>query len=512
MTITPTTPVESGASCAKSAVLTILASHKALTPRVQAFVDGVYADAIFTGIDPFFVVVQAIHETGWFSSTYWLNDGNSGGIGISYSGKPSPFSTQDGLTSAQIHIANLYARMHPQKYLQIIANLPRAGQNAGFQAYQQSVLKLFSAPGAPVIRVWGDFNLKFGVNYTYAADDAYTDKLLAIANAFPLETTMAQTYTTVIPGIGTVKTSFPIYLTYQINTGNGYTNTFSARKRMQPPVWIQHETGSYVYGDSALSEARFFTSGAGGVEESIHFTIDDVAAYCVLSADWMAYQAADGYNGYGNNHGVTCELAVGSQITSDPARLLKSRKNAAELGGVVMKAKEIADKAAAGAYRKPTRHLDYNAADPDRHWCPELMQNEGYWDAHFIADFQAAYDGVPAPVVTPPKTYAPAKIIKELDTYIKANNKNAAVTDVVLDNGVDCIYVYDTYKVVKQVPRRQNATLKSPEVGPVLNPDELVTVLFVFRNPDGLWGYTAYATRVLIEGADKTVYMTRNAD
>src|SRR5690348_8147994 len=117
MNVTASTSITSPRpSSADSVVAVVKRINGGITEREERFIREAFERGPEVGYDPFFVCVQAIHETGWFSSSYW-DVGNSGGIGISYSGKPSPFTTSSGEESAQIHLANLIARCEPANFV-----------------------------------------------------------------------------------------------------------------------------------------------------------------------------------------------------------------------------------------------------------------------------------------------------------------------------------------------------------------------------------------------------------
>lgn len=139
--------------------------------------------------------------------------------------------------------------------------------------------------------------------------------------------------------------------------------------RQTPGAWVQHETANYNYGADAAMHDRWLHN-LTGTYLSFHFCVDDKQIYQFVPVNEITYQAADGA-GPGNMAGVSCELCVNRDADWSVAR-----RNAEALAGGVCKALGIT---------AITRHYDYNAGDPDRHYCPKEMMTSGYWPT-FVAN------------------------------------------------------------------------------------------------------------------------------
>jgi uncharacterized protein YgiM (DUF1202 family) len=75
----------------------------------QSFIDEIFQEAPALGIDPCIAVSQSSVETGTFTSDYWINDRNPGGVGITYDGAPSPFDRQlTGEEAARVMLLEIW--------------------------------------------------------------------------------------------------------------------------------------------------------------------------------------------------------------------------------------------------------------------------------------------------------------------------------------------------------------------------------------------------------------------
>lgn len=150
------------------------------------------------------------------------------------------------------------------------------------------------------------------------------------------------------------------------------TNQRPGIKRRTPGYWVQHETANYNVGAGADMHYRYLANGAQGMQLSYHFTVDDKAIYQMIPVDEVTWQAADA-GGPGNMSGISCELCVNKDCDWTVART-----NAEALAGGVMKALSM-------GVELVKRHYDFNADDPDRHYCPKEMMTSGYWPT-FVAN------------------------------------------------------------------------------------------------------------------------------
>lgn len=142
--------------------------------------------------------------------------------------------------------------------------------------------------------------------------------------------------------------------------------------RDTPGYYIQHETANYNTGADAEMHNRYLHNGAQGQYLSFHFAVDDGVIYQMIPVTEVTWQAADG-SGPGNMSGISCELCV-----NQDANWTVARHNAEALAGGVMKALGM-------GIDRLKRHYDFNAADPDRHYCPKEMMTSGYW-ATFVSN------------------------------------------------------------------------------------------------------------------------------
>jgi hypothetical protein len=242
-------------------------------------------------------------------------------------------------------------------------------------------------------------------------------------------------------------------------------------KRRNPWKWVQHETGNPAAGANAEMHYRFLM-GLTTQNVSFHFVVDDGQIIQLIPCDEITWQAADGA-GPGNYNGISCELC----INSDGNKAL-SRRNAEWLAGGVLKADE-------GTIADVTRHYDYNQADPDRHYCPQLMMQEGYWPT-FVANVGKVIAGKPA---TPEPTYA-TPVVLDLGTW---DGK-----DRVLDDGTVMRACNRIVRARRKTKRYQLAADDAPVIGPDLKEGDEAEIQYVFQAKAGgqRWAYTKYGTRL----------------
>jgi len=161
-------------------------------------------------------------------------------------------------------------------------------------------------------------------------------------------------------------------------------------QRQMPGFWVQHETDNHSPGAGARFHRDFLFNGApddAGNEQTLsyHFTVDDHEIYQMVPINEVTWQAADG-NGPGNLSGISCEMCV-----NDDGDKNLTRRNAEALAGAICQRLGLhADRV--------KRHFDFNAADPNRHHCPDVMMNDGYWDT-FVK--HVAKYGTKGPLPTP---------------------------------------------------------------------------------------------------------------
>lgn len=212
----------------------------------------------------------------------------------------------------------------------------------------------------------------------------------------------------------------------------GQTNQRPGIKRQTPGYWVQHETANTAAGADAAMHARYLAQGADGSQVSWHFTVDDHQIYQHIPIDEVTWQAADGA-GPGNMSGVSCEMAVNSDGNEATART-----NTEALAGAICKALGL-------GVDRVKRHYDFNAADPNRHFCPQHMMQQNYWPT-FVANVGKIIQGGTVSVPAQPAVAYPAGLDKSLaaswfgkvtgdDKKVYAFDENGPVSQAWITNG-----------------------------------------------------------------------------
>jgi len=163
-------------------------------------------------------------------------------------------------------------------------------------------------------------------------------------------------------------------------------------QRQMPGFWVQHETDNHHVGAGARMHRNFLFDGApdnNGREQflSYHFAVDDREIYQMVPIDEVTFQAADGA-GPGNMSGISCEMCV-----NDDGDKQLTRRNTVAL------ARAICNRLGLHADRVK-RHWDFNAGDPGRHHCPDVMMNDGFWPT-FVALVAGGSQTKPTPFLFP---------------------------------------------------------------------------------------------------------------
>lgn len=187
-----------------------------------------------------------------------------------------------------------------------------------------------------------------------------------------------------LPGPGI---ELPVPLAHQI-IGLEQSNQRPGIPLRTPHYWVQHETSNTAPGADAQMHSNWLHGGADGGQVSFHFCTDDGQIIQLIPVDEVTWQAADGA-GPGNMNGISNELCVNQGIDT-----AKSRHNAEALCGGIMKALGY-------GIDRVKAHYDFNAADPNRHHCPDEMLSSGYWPVTFKANV-AKIINPPDPVETVP--------------------------------------------------------------------------------------------------------------
>jgi hypothetical protein len=170
--------------------IAVCATHRAQTPYPSyTRASGNLCDAV--GIDRMIPWWQAVWETGWFTSSYFVNDGNVGGMGIDVGGMATPFLIDPtaGEDVALVHIATLWAMAQERtSTFDYPAALAKA-KHTLCPIWLSHVEYMVTDPNRPTVKTLGDLNIHFrsvitgDMEATWAWDDAYVTGICARANA-----------------------------------------------------------------------------------------------------------------------------------------------------------------------------------------------------------------------------------------------------------------------------------------------------------------------------------------
>jgi len=379
-------------------------------------------------LDYCLLVGQAIHETAWFTSSWFVTRGNVAGIGI----------TGDSAQDAASHVFATGTEAARGQAAHML--LYCSGQISGGSGLVIADDPRYSAYMAAFGNVAKVMKLSDLGNGNWASDPVYSVPISQYATGLLSMPIPAPAPT---PGGGTTVTTYPSYPVagldkpitlpvplIQAIIDPSQTNQRPGIARQTPGFWVQHETANTSPGADAAMHARYLGNGADGSQVSWHFTVDDHQIYQNIPIDEVTWQAADG-SGPGNMSGISCELCVNSD--GDKSLI---RRNGEALCGQICAALGL-------TVDQIKRHYDFNAADPNRHHCPDEMMSEGYW-SQFVANAGVviaantpgaapAPKPVPVPVPAPKPTPAPTPAPTPKPTPVPA----PAVTYIAgLDSGL----------------------------------------------------------------------------
>jgi hypothetical protein len=450
---------------------------------VRQYLEEVYRLAPLVGLDPAIVVAQSAVETGnWgqipgAGATAWLERRNPGSIGITSTGKPGEkdidagHSWKDGTDAARGQIVHLIGYADVRNASADI-NDAMAQTLDEYDHLDPRWRALRDSGYMGTVRLLSDLG-----NGKWAADKDYAAKIAARGNQIFgfKETAPVATYPS-YPVLWNesprreIQVESPVPIVQKIIPAS-HTAQRPGTKRRNPWKWVQHETGNPAAGANAEMHYRYIM-GLTTQNVSFHFVVDDGQIIQLIPCDEVTWQAADGA-GPGNYNGISCELC----INSDGNKAL-SRRNAEWLAGGVLKADE-------GTVADVTRHYDYNQADPDRHYCPQLMMQEGYWPT-FVTNVGKVIAGKPA---EPAPTYA-TPVVLDLGTW---DGK-----DRVLDDGTVMRACNRIVRARRKTKRYQLAADDAPVIGPDLKEGDEAEIQYVFQAKQGgqRWAYTKYGTRL----------------
>jgi hypothetical protein len=241
--------------------------------------------------------------------------------------------------------------------------------------------------------------------------------------------------------------------------------------RQPPGYWVQHETGNPNAGADAAMHDRYLQGLDASTYVSWHFTVDDHVIYQHVPIDEVTWQAADGA-GPGNMSGVSSELCINAGIDT-----VKARHNAEALAGGIMKALGL-------PLDRCKRHYDFNAADPDRHHCPDQMMNEGYWPT-FVGNVGHILSPAPAPA---PAYKHPVGLPFDLNT----------ATGWQVLNGLDVFMVEFEDECIKDAIPRAFASGTAPQSAAKVKVKDVVPFKAIFKDGKGVgWRLMTDGSRIV---------------
>jgi hypothetical protein len=327
-----------------------------------------YARAPKAGLDPAILIAQAFHETGNFTSSWWVNRLNPAGIGIT--GDPAQdkasHTWENGSDSADSHIAHMtmYTKgVNDTGYFD-----PR--EDAYHDAFGNAVkARAISDLGSGI----------------WATDPDYAEGIVGRGNEVYGDLPDAtgggtMSYSTNVPGVpgGPLITDYAIR--QNLTAVDGYQRM--GQKAGTPRRSIQHGTAN-ASNPSAWQEAQYFVNGAEGRQASVHSFGDDNEIVIGVPMDEIAWQAADG-NGPGNMNGFACEMMEATVIWQNATRRNRLIYICADFMGRC---------SARFGVTKPERHWDFNANSADRHHCPNKLMSisengKTLWDGRYVPQWQ----------------------------------------------------------------------------------------------------------------------------
>lgn len=270
----------------------------------------------------------------------------------------------------------------------------------GSQSYERAVRKYHSGSASPppgFVDGGGTSSDQHITKYLANLQRVREDRASAPPSPAPIPSQEApMAYTTTVPGVpgGPITTSFPVKL---LIAPAWRTNVRPGIKARTPRRNVQHETANP--NSMAVHDATYLYNGSGGRQASWHITVDDREAYIGIPLDEVTWQAGDGA-GPGNYNGISCELAVASQIVNSNARRAQSQKNAAEIMGIIG--------ARLNATPPARQHADYMNKN-----CPAQMRNRGEWNRYvgwwhefYNAEKARMAGGTPEPAPSPTPAFA----------------------------------------------------------------------------------------------------------
>jgi len=355
------------------------------------YIKTVYSIAPQVGLDPAVVIAQAMHETGddkgnVFNSYWWVNRLNPAGLGITgdKTQNNASHTWTSGVISAKSHLAHLL--MYTK------GTISGGGLNNTHDVRYDAYVAAYG--NKPIAKTIADLATTWGTDPSYATGVVNRGNACFpnLENTTPGDESMTLYSVAGLP----VKINLPVPLIQRI-IPVGQTNQRPGIARALPGYWVQHETANTNAGADADMHATYMFNGcpdANGnpTQTSWHFSVDDHHIIQHIPINEVTWQAADG-GGPGNMSGVSCEMCVNSDGNESQAR-----HNTEALCAAICKALGL-------SIDRVKRHYDFNAADPNRHHCPDHMMSSGYWPT-FVSNVNKLITGgttVPTSSVTYPE-------------------------------------------------------------------------------------------------------------
>lgn len=303
-------------------------------------------------------------------------------------------------------------------------------------------------------------------------------------------------YTTEIPGLpgGPLTTSFPVHIKL---CPAWRTLNRPGIKAASPRRSVQHGNGNP--NSSAAGEATFLSQGCPDAwgnpqQTSYHSAIDDTECWLMIPADEVAWQAADGA-GPGNMCGFSCEQVEDADLWADQDRAKRCIANAAEWMGTISARLNIAI---------PEQHWTFNAADPNRHDCPNrLRHTAGAWASYTVqwsaakAAELARMGGAPAEPAIHWVRPTPIHGLPNLLT-LSADTPLPQITG----EGTTFTVVFDVYEAVRETHRYQRSTGAEEDIiNAAFHAGDRVLIVVTYTSGalGDLWGLTRESTRIWLK-------------
>jgi N-acetylmuramoyl-L-alanine amidase CwlA len=300
------------------------------------------------------------------------------------------------------------------------------------------------------------------------------------------------TYATTIPGLpgGPLVTTHPVHIRLVPEWRKNNRPGIPARS---PRRSVQHGNGNP--NSSAAQEANYLFNGAEGRQASYHSTTDDRESWIMVPANEVTWQAADG-DGPGNMNGFSNEMVEDAALWADPVRRDRAIANAAELMGAVAARLNI---------DIPEQHWTFNAADPNRHDCPNKLRHvsiNGRLAWHVYADLWHAakaaeherMDGKTEPTPIP----TPTKYARPVTNWMKGNDKTITAQIAGKYEPIKVWAVEREYEAIARTWRRQWPDTSGPKVGDRLEVRERFKGAYVAKVGNSWWCITPAGSWLLM--------------